>query len=158
FGVLGLIITFSLTTPASALIINGIPYGDEQTNPNQYYTTTYDSNGNTVYNVTGGQNTTGTNGTVQAGSLTPQYVNGRWSEGTLRSFFGYYNIDTGSGATLYGLGNFGITGLVSLKRTIDYYTLAMRGTDRPLFNLHITHGAETYGTDAPELSVASDNN
>ncbi len=91
-------------------------------------------------------------------SVIPTYTNDRWSESTLRSQFNQYGIDVNNGVQLYGLGNFAVTGAVSLKKTVDYYTSAVRVSSVPLSNLTVTAGTDTYNTDQPVLDITSNPN
>ena len=161
-SVLGLLII----SHANAVVVNGVPQDDGTvTNPNYYYTPQNTTNAN----YTGTQNTqsqlnsytagANTNASiVQNSPINISYVNGRWSESTLRSYLGQYNLKADSNATLYGLGNFAITGAISLKKTVDYYTRAVRGANRDLNDLNISAGTETYGADKPVLDVDSEDN
>src|SRR5581483_7363307 len=103
------------------------------------------------------QTTTTTTTTTQTTgtSFTPVYANSRWSEDTMRSYFGQYNISVGNGATVYGLGNFAVTGIISLKKTTDYYNAVVRGSNTPA-NIVVVRATETYGIDKPVLDVQTD--
>lgn len=101
------------------------------------------------------------NTTANAAIITaviPTYANGRWDENTLLDQFNEYGIDLGSNTRLYGLGNFAITGAVALKKTVDYYTSAVRGSKVSLSNLKVRAGTETYPSDQPVLDIDSDAN
>jgi hypothetical protein len=144
-------LNFVVFSPALAVLVNGVPQDSGQvTNPNQQYATTNTS----TYNVTAGA---GPNTYTTPSQVIPNIVSGRWSEDTLRSFFTQYNVNVDSG-NLYGIGNFAITGAISLKRTVDYYTNTNQGCSVPLTNLKVIAGSETYGQDSPILDFAADDN
>ncbi len=100
--------------------------------------------------------TSTTNTTTTGTSFTPTYANSRWSEDTMRAYFNQYGVTVNGGATVYGLGNFAITGIVSFKKTVDFYTNVVRGPSVALSHIVITRGTETYGMDTPVLDIQSD--